>query len=626
MDARGRLRDNACMQSVLGDRLTAALKEHFGYSRFRPLQREIVEAALEGSDVVALLPTGGGKSLCYQLPALMREGLTVVVSPLIALMKDQVDGLRENGIAAALLNSGLDEEESRQTWRALYRGEFKILYLSPERLLIEGMLDSLEKLNFQLLAVDEAHCISSWGHDFRPEYRGLSVIREHFPDVPILAFTATATGRVREDIVQMLELKDPKEFVASFNRPNLSYRIIPRLSPLKQILEVISEHPQAAGIIYCLSRARTESVAEELRTKGVKAEAYHAGLDPQERSERQERFVRDETQVIVATVAFGMGVDKPDVRFVIHHDLPKNLESYYQETGRAGRDGLPSECVLLYSAGDAAKLRTFIDQASDAGEREVAHAQLQQLLRFAESSECRRVALLRYFGEVFCDQRGASVSSCGACDNCLTPREAIDAAEITQKVLSCALRIQKHSGFSVGAGHLIDVLMGASTEKIKRWGHEKLSTYGIGKGRAKAEWGYYIRELVSAGLLRVNEQRFNVVEVTEEGLAALKERRAVTLKAPLLSSSLGSERRKQQRARLGEVAFDQGLFEKLRGWRIGVAKQRQLPAYMVFSDATLQAIARERPRTLAALAEISGVGEKKLAQYGTAVLEVVNAA
>jgi ATP-dependent DNA helicase RecQ len=606
--------------------LEATLKQHFGFDHFRPLQHEIISETLAGSDVLALLPTGGGKSICYQLPAIVRDGFTLVISPLIALMKDQVDGLVENGIAAAFLNSSVDEEGSRDTWRRLYRGELKILYLSPERLLLDGMIEKLVSLNLSFVAVDEAHCISSWGHDFRPEYRALKKIRENHPNIPILALTASATDRVRHDIVEMLGIPDAKFFIASFNRPNLSYRVIPRMTPVKQIREILADHPDETGIIYCLSRDRTESVANELLSHGIKAAAYHAGLPAEQRAKRQEQFARDKIRVMVATVAFGMGVDKPDVRFVIHHDLPKNIESYYQETGRAGRDGLPSECVLLYSSADAAKLWNFIDQLSDPTERDVAGKQLSQLLRFAEGSECRRVSLLRYFSEEYRDNDGNLSYHCGACDNCLTPRTEIDATEITQKIISCVMRISKHSGFSVGLAHVVDVLTGANNEKVRKWKHETLSTFGIGRGRPKPEWLYYGRELVSAGLLRVNPERFNVVEITADGLAALKEKRKIMLKAPLVTSGLTVEKKQQQQKRLGAIEYDLMAFEKLRTWRMQTAREKGLPAYMIFSDATLQSIAAYMPATLSALRGISGVGDKKLSLYGEELLTVLKGA
>jgi ATP-dependent DNA helicase RecQ len=605
------------------DSLATALKDTFGFTTFRPLQREIMEETLAGRDVLALLPTGGGKSLCYQLPALVRSGLTLVVSPLIALMKDQVDSLLENGVKAAYLNSSLSDDQSKDMWRQLFRGEIKILYLSPERLLVDGMLDTLEQLRLEFVAVDEAHCISSWGHDFRPEYRALKAVRARFPKVPMLALTASATERVRHDIVEMLELQNPRKFVASFNRPNLSYRIVPRLSPIKQILEVLEGYKEESGIIYCLSRARTEAVALDLVKKGIKAEAYHAGLSAEERSRRQERFVKDETQVMVATIAFGMGIDKPDVRFVIHHDLPKNIESYYQETGRAGRDGLPSECVMLYSSSDAAKLRIFIDQLTDQTERDISSRQLSRLLQLAEGSECRRVSLLSYFGETYQDETGEPALVCGACDNCLTPRQEVDATEVAQKMISCVLRVQKHSGFSVGLNHIVDVLLGAQVEKIKKWGHDTLTTYGAGKGRTKAEWLYYGRELVTAGLLGINHEHFNTVTVTSEGITAIKEKRAIRLRAPLVSSGLSAEKRKEQRQRLGAVDYDEDIFNRLRLWRAGIAKQKSIPAYMVFSDATLQAVAAKKPRKYSDLRGISGIGEKKLDLYGESLMELL---
>jgi ATP-dependent DNA helicase RecQ len=538
-------------------------------------------------------------------------------------MKDQVDGLVENGIAAAFLNSSLDEDASRDTWRRLYRGEIKLLYLSPERLLLEGMLDKLHSLNLSFVAVDEAHCISSWGHDFRPEYRALRGVRDRFPDIPILALTASATDRVRQDIIDMLGIPNATLFVASFNRPNLSYRIIPKNNPIKQILEILADHKDESGIIYCLSRDRTESVAEDLRRSGIKAGAYHAKLSAADRAKQQERFSRDEIKVMVATVAFGMGVDKPDVRFVIHHDLPKNIESYYQETGRAGRDGLPSECVLLYSLGDAAKIRGFIDDTSDPTEREASSKQLTALIQLAEGSECRRVALLRYFSEQYCDSDGVTSDNCGSCDNCLAPRAKIDATEIAQKIISCIVRINRHSGFSVGVAHVVNVITGSDSEKVTKWGHDKLSTYGIGSGRPKSEWMYFCRELVSAGLLKINHDKFNVIEVTSAGLNALKERKEVSLRAPLNSSRLSKETIARQRKKLGAIDYDEAEFEKLRLWRLKTAREKGLPAYMIFSDATLQAIAARKPTNMKGLKVIAGVGDTKLSLYGEEILQVL---
>ncbi len=616
------------------DPLLVVLKEYFGYDAFRPLQREIIEEGLEGRDAVALLPTGGGKSLCYQLPALVRQGLTVVISPLIALMKDQVDGLTELGIKAAFLNSSLEEDESRAIWSGLYKGVYKILYLSPERLMLDGMLDKLESLALQAIAVDEAHCISSWGHDFRPEYRALSKLRDRFPTIPILALTATATERVRNDITTLLQLKKPKLFVASFNRPNLSYRIIPRAEPIKQIEELLSTHKDESVIIYCLSRARTEELAATLKKRGYSALAYHAGLTAEERSKRQELFLKDSVQIMAATVAFGMGVNKPDIRCVIHHDLPKNIEGYYQETGRAGRDGLPSECVLLYSPSDSAKLYSFIESASDPQEQAIARMQLGKLISFAESPECRRIQILRYFGETYSSLEGEALTACGACDNCLTPREEIDATDMAQRFLSCILRIEQMSGFQVGLHHLIDVLRGMKNEKVSKFGHETLSTFGIGSSLSQKSWLYYGRELISQGYAAIDTERFNTVYVTDKGREALKTRATITLRKEITTSILSSEKRKVRDASLKKTAksntplerdddFDSAVFEKLRAWRKKVALEKNMPAFMIFSDTTLQGIARKLPTSLPSLRAVSGVGDKKLELYGDDILKTL---
>src|SRR3954471_445862 len=435
--------------------LAQQLKRTFGYSSFRPLQREIIDATLAGKDVFALLPTGGGKSLCFQLPALARPGLTVVVSPLIALMKDQVDALQASGVAATFLNSTLDADESRARLRGLHAGEYKLLYVAPERLMLDGWSENLKKWHVTCLAIDEAHCVSEWGHDFRPEYRQLVKLRDVLPEVPLMALTATATQRVRADIVTHLKLHDPAVFVASFNRPNLTYRVIPKDQPLKQIIDFIRPRQDESGIVYCASRAATERVAEGLAAKGFAARAYHAGLDSGTRAANQEQFLRDDTRIICATIAFGMGINKPNVRWIIHHDLPKNIEGYYQETGRAGRDGLPGDCLLLFSAGDIAKQTHFLDEITDVKEQQIARAQLRQIVHYAESGGCRRTELLEYFGERF------PHANCAACDNCLEPRETYDGTVVAQKFLSCIYRILQNSRFSVGMNHLIEVLTGA---------------------------------------------------------------------------------------------------------------------------------------------------------------------
>ena len=586
--------------------LDLLLRTTFGYSSFRPLQREICEAALAGKDVFALLPTGGGKSLCFQLPALARDGLTVVVSPLIALMKDQVDALQASGVAATFLNSTLDAENARSRLRGLHRGEFRLLYAAPERLLLEGWEENLRRWNVTAIAIDEAHCVSEWGHDFRPEYRQLSRLRAALPEVPMMALTATATGRVREDIVRQLGLRTPEVFVASFNRPNLTYRVLPKDEPLKQVIAFVRQREGDSGIIYCASRAATERVAEALAGRGFAARPYHAGLDAETRARHQEAFLRDETRIICATIAFGMGINKPNVRWVIHHDLPKNIEGYYQETGRAGRDGLPGDCLLLFSPGDIAKQTHFLDEITDAQEQQVARTQLRQIVHFAESAGCRRAELLAYFGETYPEP------ACGACDNCLEPRETYDGTLVAQKFLSCVYRIIRHSGFSVGLNHVIEVLTGAGTEKIRRWGHDRLTTYGIGAELDRTQWAGVGRELLRLGLLQVATGEFATLELTEAGTEALRQRTPVTLTKPL---SLPQARRSAAR-RAGEIECDEILFARLRALRKRLADERRVPAYIIFGDNTLRAMARHYPTEDAQLEGIPGIGERKRAEFG----------
>src|SRR5438477_9086807 len=437
--------------------LADALKNYFGYDEFRPLQEEIIRDALASRDVFVLMPTGGGKSLCFQFPALIRERLTIVVSPLSSLMKDQVDALQTSGIPATFLNSTLDRDQAKARWRGLHQSEYRMLYVAPERLMLDTFLERALNWNIAQIAIDEAHCISEWGHDFRPEYRELKKLRTHLPEVPIMALTATATERVRSDIVQQLHLREPRCYVASFNRPNLTYRVVPKSAPYEQLLAFIESRPNDSGIVYCASRKSTDSLARNLNEDGISAKPYHAGLTSAERTRHQESFLRDDVRVVTATIAFGMGINKPNVSFVVHYDLPKNLESYYQETGRAGRDGLPSECVLLFSASDVAKQIHFIDEKSES-EGRIARAQLQQMVHYAETRECRRVTLLRYFGEEY------EKSSCEGCDNCLTPRETFDGTILAQKFLSCVHRIHAKSGFGFGLNHIADILRCADKE------------------------------------------------------------------------------------------------------------------------------------------------------------------
>jgi len=587
--------------------LEGTLRRVFGYHAFRPLQREIIQDSLAGRDVFALLPTGGGKSLCFQLPALRRPGLTVVISPLIALMKDQVDALRANGVGAACLNSSLDDAARREAWRRLHRGEIRLLYVAPERLFAGTMLEELARWQLGAVAVDEAHCISEWGHDFRPEYRQLSQLRERFPQVPFLALTATATQRVREDIVRQLHLRDPATYVASFNRPNLTYRIEAKGQTAERIARLARARKGEAGIVYCASRNATEALAERLVKEGVKALPYHAGLTPETRAANQERFLRDEVQVMCATIAFGMGINKPNVRFVLHHDLPKNIEGYYQETGRAGRDGLPSECVLYFSPGDVAKQIAFIEEKTDENERAVASAQLRQMVHYAESAACRRVSLLGYFGETF------APGGCGACDNCLSPREDYDGTIHAQKFLSCAYRVRQKSGFDVGLNHLVAILTGSEAEGVLRWQHHTLSTFGIGKDIGRNEWGAIGRELVRLGLLQQAPGQMPTVSLTAEGLAALRERRTVRLTKPRETPKATVPR---STTPSGSIACDEVLFEKLRRLRKRLADEQGVPPYIVFGDVSLRHMARDCPTTERDLLAVPGVGETKLRVYG----------
>jgi len=596
------------------DPLLAPLKQYFGFSSFRPLQEDIIRDALAGQDVFAVLPTGGGKSLCFQLPALVRPGLTVVVSPLIALMKDQVDALQAAGVAATFLNSSLAAGESQPRLRGLYQGEYRLLYVAPERLMLTGFLDDLQKWGVNLFAIDEAHCVSEWGHDFRPEYRQLATVREKFPRVPFMALTATATERVRADITKQLHLVAPRCFVASFNRPNLTYRVSAKSGSYEQILSFIRARKDEAGIIYGQSRKTAEQLADKLTADGIKAAPYHAGLTPAERSRNQEAFLRDGVQVICATIAFGMGINKPNVRFVIHYDLPKNIEGYYQETGRAGRDGLPSECLLLFSPGDRVKQMRFIDEKPDPGEREIARAQLEQMIHYAEIATCRRASLLGYFGE------SVAVPNCGGCDNCLSPRATWDGTVAAQKFLSCVYRIREKSGFGVGLNHIVEVLTGADTDKVRKFDHQALSTYNIGGEHTRAEWGAIGRELVRQGFLFQNIEKFSVVELTAAGRSALKSRQKITLTKPVATPEPD-----QEKHRAGEIGCDEGLFEKLRALRKQLADARGVPPYIVFSDVALRQMARFYPASDAEFSRISGVGEKKLREFGAAFLREIAA-
>lgn len=584
--------------------LLPLLKQYFGFPSFRPLQEEIIRDSLAGKDVLALLPTGGGKSLCFQLPALVRPGLTLVISPLISLMKDQVDALQASGVAAMFLNSSLAPEESRQRIRDLHNGKHRLLYVAPERAMLSSFLNDITSWSVNLIAVDEAHCISEWGHDFRPEYRQLVELRKLMPDVPFMALTATATARVRADIHKHLQLRNARSYVASFNRPNLSYKVLPKVDPYRQLLAFLRPRAKESGIVYCQSRKTTEALSEKLTIDGISAAPYHAGMDTADRARNQELFLRDEIRVMCATIAFGMGINKSNVRFVVHYNLPKNIEGYYQETGRAGRDGLPSECLLLFSGGDVVKQLHFIKEKEDDHERRIAKAQLEQMVHYAESSECRRLLLLEYFGEQYLDP------SCDGCDNCLLPREMYDGTIDAQKLLSCIYRIREKSGFSVGLRYAVEVLTGGDTEKIRRWKHTELSTYGIGKESSREQWMEIGRELMRLRLLKQrSDDGFVVVEITPAGLEALRQRKAVMLAKPVkLEEAL--------KVRESEHEYDTMLFDRLRVLRKRLADERDVPSFIVFSDVALRQMAREYPSTDAAFMRISGVGQKKLKDFG----------
>ena len=605
------------------DRSSAStiLKEVFGYDSFRGYQREVIEHLVAGGDALVLMPTGGGKSLTYQIPALMRRGVAIVVSPLIALMADQVAALDELGVRAAALNSTLSSAEAAAVERRMRAGDIELVYIAPERLLTERCQRLLAEVEssagLALFAIDEAHCVSQWGHDFRPEYGALAMLRERFPSVPRIALTATADAPTREEIVERL-LVEPKVFVASFDRPNIRYRIVEKREPREQLLRFIrDEHPGEAGIVYCLARNSVEEVAQFLVQHGVDALPYHAGMEPARRAAHQARFQRDEACVIVATIAFGMGIDKPDVRFVAHLDMPKSVEGYFQETGRAGRDGMPADAWMAYGLADVVQQRRLIEQSeADENYKRLSSAKLDAMLALAEAADCRRVRLLAYFGE--------ASSACGNCDNCLAPPALRDATEDARKLLSTIYRCQQSGGFGFAATHVIDVLRGKVTDKVTRFGHQRLSTFGIGADRSEAEWRLLLRQLVAQHIVEVDYHHFNVLQLAEASRAVLRGERRIELRV-----QLHEPRRRAKAGRAVAVegldAASEGLFVRLREWRAGVAKEHGVPAYVVFHDGTLRAIAQQRPRALEELAQVSGVGTAKLARYGEAVIGIVSA-
>jgi ATP-dependent DNA helicase RecQ len=610
----------------IGSRAERILQDVFGYPAFRGQQKEIVTHLAAGGDALVLMPTGGGKSLCYQIPALVREGMGVVVSPLIALMQDQVAALDEAGVRAAALNSSMTWPQVQDVERKVRSGDLDLLYVAPERLLTDRCLELLDSAaKIALFAIDEAHCVSQWGHDFRPEYIRLAVLAERYPGIPRIALTATADGVTRKEIVARLHLQNARTFVSSFDRPNIRYRIAEKHNARKQLLEFIrTEHDGESGIVYCLSRATVEETAAFLVGQGVNALPYHAGLDNGVREANQSRFIREDGVIMVATIAFGMGIDKPDVRFVAHLDLPKSIEGYYQETGRAGRDGLPADAWMIYGLGDVVQQRWMIEQSEAAEDyKRIFTAKLDAILGLCEAADCRRVRLLDYFGE--------ASQPCGNCDNCLTPPEEWDGTEAARKLLSCILRCQQASGFSFGARQIIDVLRGKSTQKVQQFGHERLSTFGIGADLDVMQWRSVLRQLVMQRLVRVDHERFNTLRLTEASRPVLRGERQLRLRRPAKASAKRPERRSIDKTRVDVEAadlagVDEGVYEALRAWRREVSRQHGVPAYTVFHDSTLRELARVRPKSLSQLRSISGIGATKLERYGEALLQTLGSA
>ncbi|MEU7934010.1 DNA helicase RecQ [Micromonospora echinofusca] len=595
------------------------LRRVFGYDAFRGFQQEVIDHVVAGGDALVLMPTGGGKSLCYQIPALVRDGVAVVVSPLIALMQDQVDALTAVGVRAGFLNSTQDLDARRAVERAFVAGELDLLYLAPEALGTRGVQQLLDRGRIALFAIDEAHCVSQWGHDFRPDYLALSMLHERWPDVPRIALTATATSATRDEIATRLKLTDARHFVASFDRPNIQYRIVPKREPRKQLLSLLrDEHPGDAGIVYCLSRASVEKTADFLAANGVAALPYHAGLDAATRARNQQRFLREDGLVMVATIAFGMGIDKPDVRFVAHLDLPKSVEGYYQETGRAGRDGLPSTAWLAYGLQDVVQQRKMIETSDgDLAHRRNLAAHLDAMLALCETVRCRRGQLLDYFGE-------KATAACGNCDTCLTPPESWDGTVAAQKLLSTVYRLDRERNQRFGAGHCVDILLGRATDKVTQYGHDSLTVFGIGSELREAEWRGVVRQLLAEGLLAV-EGDYGTLALTEASAEVLGRRRTVMMRRE--PEKVASSRAAKPRGAATVVAelspAAAGVFERLRAWRGATAKEQGVPAYVIFHDATLRQIATDAPTSLAELSAVSGVGENKLAKYGEQILAVL---
>jgi len=587
----------------------AILKSVFGYDEFRPLQSEIIATILAKNDALVVMPTGGGKSICYQIPALIFEGLTIVISPLISLMKDQVEQLTQSGVAVAVLNSSLSSDEYRRNIAQIRQKKARLLYLAPEALLKSNMLALLSSVDVDCLAIDEAHCISQWGHDFRPEYRRLIEAREYFSDAACVALTATATPRVRQDIRTSLRMNSGREFVASFNRENLFIRILPKDKPVDQTIQFIRNFPDQSGIIYCFSRKQVETLSDTLENEGFSVRPYHAGLSDQDRHRNQEDFIRDDVQIIVATIAFGMGIDKPNVRFVVHFDLPQNIEGYYQEIGRAGRDGLKSHCLLLFSYGDVQKIKYFIDQKND-HEKRMANIHLSTLIRFAESEICRRIPLLHYFGEDY------TIDKCNMCDNCLSEeKDLVDLTVDAQKFLSCV----KRTGEKFGSSHLIDVLRGSKAKKVLQFGHHKLSTYGIGQDYSKKQWQQLSRQLLHKGLM-VQDMEFGSLILTDKGWDVLKGDLTIWGQLEQQAAAAPAAR---DRNKIDDLDYDRELFEILRKTLKELADKSGVPPFVIFADKTLVEMATYFPQSSDSMLDIHGVGAVKCRKFGALFQDII---
>lgn len=610
-------------ESDLSQAAHKVLADVFGFDTFRPLQEDIILSVARGEDNFVLMPTGGGKSLCYQVPAILRSGVAIVVSPLISLMEDQVNALQANGVACAYYNSTLSSQEARSILAKLHNDELELLYIAPERLMSESFLERLSEIDIGLFAIDEAHCVSQWGPDFRPEYLQLGELRDLFPQIPLIALTATADKQTQQDIRTNLKLHEANFHLGSFDRKNISYTVMDKKQPVQQIRSILADHQDQAGIIYCMTRKKVDAIAEKLRADGLKVAGYHAGMSTQKRKDTQAQFQKDDIDIVVATVAFGMGIDKPNVRFVIHHDLPKNIEAYYQETGRAGRDQLPSKAILLYGLGDIALMRGIIESNGNDTQRRIEQHKLNAMIGFVEALNCRRRVLLNYFNEQL-------IEDCGNCDVCLNPKETYDATIDAQKVLSCVYRVKQ----KFGIGHVVDILRGKDTERLRKWGHAELSTYGIGKEYSQDQWGSIIRQLIHHGFIEQDIANYSVLKLTEHSRELLKGEIKLTLAKPVLRAPKAKKATKQttrlaksikRSSGVGDELpdHDEELLVRLKQLRRELAAKENMPAYIVFNDASLLEMAIVKPQNNAEFLTITGVGQKKLDKYAELFLQEI---